>query len=68
VKKIFLIEKIEASKKMYLFKVYQSAYWTDDIYQASKFNSEKEAEDFLNENVREQKKLLFRIITFYTNR
>jgi hypothetical protein len=67
-KKVFLIEKVEAGKTKYLFKVYQAAHWTEDIRLASSFDSEKKAEDYLNEEVREQKKLLFRIITFYTNR
>jgi hypothetical protein len=67
-RKIFLIEKIEDKKTKYLFKVHQAVYWTEDINQATQFDSEKNADDYFNQTVREQKISFFKITTFYINK
>jgi len=65
IKRVFLIEKIEKPQSKYLFRVHTAHYWTEDINQATQFETEKKAEDFLMEEVRDNKKTFYKINPYY---
>lgn len=65
IKRVFLIERIENPQLKYLFRVHNAHYWTDDINQATQFETEKKADDFLMEEVRDNKKTFYKINSYY---
>lgn len=65
IKRVFLIEKMEKPQSKFLFKVHTACYWTDDVSRASQFETEKHAEDFLMEEVRDLKKTVYKISPYY---
>lgn len=65
IKRVFLIEKIEKPQSKFLFRVHSAHYWTESIEQATQFETEKHAEDFMMEEVRDLKKTIYKINSYY---